>query len=96
MIIKLISSTLFFTLITFINYASDLTEIRKDRIILDKKHRLAIKKLEDKIAYEKEKNKLLKILLNDPENSHLNENLKLNKIKLIENINNLKFKMIKI
>ena len=55
MIIKLISSTLFFTLITFINYASDITEIRKDRIILDKKHSLAIKKLENKIAYEKEK-----------------------------------------
>ena len=55
MIIKLISSTLFFTLITFINYASDITEIRKDNIILDKKHRLAIKKLEDKIVYEKEK-----------------------------------------
>ena len=33
---------------------------------------------------------MLKILLNDPENSNLNENLKLNKIKLIENINNLK------
>ena len=79
MIIKLISSTLFFTLITFNNYASDITEIRKDNIILDKKHRLAIKKLEDKIVYEKEKNKLLKILLSDPENSNLNEDLKKNK-----------------
>ena len=38
----------------------------------------------------KKKKQLLKILLNDPENSNLNENLKLNKIKLIENINNLK------
>ena len=82
MIIKFISLTLFFTLITFINYASDITEIRKDNIILDKKHRLSIKELEDKIAYEKEKNKMLKILLSDPENSNFNENLKFKKKKL--------------